>query len=407
MPTTLSSNKLAIALFTLYLWVLPIAQTIALRNIFFVALIALTALEVWRKNIRIRFPLAAAWALYALAAISSLFYAKDFLFSLGEIKGEIANSLLVLMLAASWINNLKDLTLFLGLVTMGNALQIMGVIAKLLWFSPFWTTPDIPLSSLLNIGAGKIWYNGVGNLSSFLVTTLPLVMAFAFDQARQRNVLTWATLALVALNFLALYATGNRMGLIAAMVEIGVTAGWLIYHQKRRWLLITGALLVLLAIMGGALLKVAQTRTSENDAHWGHDVRWKMWQATLDYIGQHPVSGEGFGRTVAAHTNSALQKALNYEHAHNMVLNKGIQMGLPGIAAFLLLWAATIYSLRPGKEDDPRLQVYAVAATAMAAGVFAKNMTDDFFVQHNALLFWLLVGAILGARSKAPLTPMT
>mgnify|MGYP006866175926 CR=1 FL=1 len=36
------------------------------------------------------------------------------------------------------------------------------------------------------------------------------------------------------------------------------------------------------------------------------------------------------------------------------------------------------------------------AGLALVVGVVAKNMTDDFFVRHNALLFWSLTGAALG-----------
>ena len=33
------------------------------------------------------------------------------------------------------------------------------------------------------------------------------------------------------------------------------------------------------------------------------------------------------------------------------------------------------------------------------AGVVIKNLTDDFFIRQNALLFWSLVGAGLGAAA--------
>jgi len=39
----------------------------------------------------------------------------------------------------------------------------------------------------------------------------------------------------------------------------------------------------------------------------------------------------------------------------------------------------------------------ALAVIALACGVFAKNMTDDFFTRDGALLYWLLAGATLGS----------
>jgi hypothetical protein len=37
---------------------------------------------------------------------------------------------------------------------------------------------------------------------------------------------------------------------------------------------------------------------------------------------------------------------------------------------------------------------------AMLAGFVVKNLTDDFFYRHNALVFWAINGMLLGlARS--------
>jgi hypothetical protein len=37
----------------------------------------------------------------------------------------------------------------------------------------------------------------------------------------------------------------------------------------------------------------------------------------------------------------------------------------------------------------------------MIAGVFVRNMADDFFIRDHALLFWLLCGAYLGVLRQA------
>ena len=84
-----------------------------------------------------------------------------------------------------------------------------------------------------------------------------------------------------------------------------------------------------------------------------------------------------------------------------MVLNKGVQMGVPGMLAFSALWLALLYRLWPGRRPVGREEwVYAVAATAMVGGMVLKNMSDDFFTNDTALLFWLLCGAVMGARTE-------
>lgn len=84
-----------------------------------------------------------------------------------------------------------------------------------------------------------------------------------------------------------------------------------------------------------------------------------------------------------------------------MVLNKGVQMGIPGILSFLALLAAALYATWPSRkywnDANPAMGRFAIAATAMTVGVVLKNMTDDFFVNDSAFLYWTLLGATIGA----------
>ena len=117
--------------------------------------------------------------------------------------------------------------------------------------------------------------------------------------------------------------------------------------------------------------------------------------------------GTGFGRMgqtkqFAEHFDN---KPL-WVHAHNMFLDYGIQMGVPGILAFAFLFACVIREFM-SLYRSPHLNVALIGITGIAivAAVILKSTTDDQFVRHNALLFWAVVGmglgygARLGARS--------
>ena len=54
---------------------------------------------------------------------------------------------------------------------------------------------------------------------------------------------------------------------------------------------------------------------------------------------------------------------------------------------------------RVARSTDPGIAAIGAAGLALVAGVVVKNLTDDFFVRQNALLFWSLVGAGLGAAA--------
>ena len=84
-------------------------------------------------------------------------------------------------------------------------------------------------------------------------------------------------------------------------------------------------------------------------------------------------------------------------HPHNLVLNYGMSAGVPGMVAVLALFAALAWrfwqlALRGGRLA----RLTGLAGASMVAGVFARNMTNDFFVRDGALLFWSLAGMLFG-----------
>jgi hypothetical protein len=51
------------------------------------------------------------------------------------------------------------------------------------------------------------------------------------------------------------------------------------------------------------------------------------------------------------------------------------------------------------RAEDPIACLVGASGLALLAGFLTKNMTDDFFVRQNALLFWSMVGLTLGYGS--------
>lgn len=383
---------LAFVLMGLYLWVLPTGHTVALRNLLFFSWVGVTLWAVWRHGLRMHFPLARYWGLYGGVALLSLLYAVDPLWSLGEVKREIGYGILVFLLAATWVRNERSLERLGDLLAISNMILLGALFYKVLVLTPFWQFPlEATFSgALLNTGEGKELYNGVGNFSTYLITVMPLFFIRA-TLAPSRSVAQLAFLGILFADVLALLLTGNRMGLLVLGAEflfiMFVFAHFSRPEVWRKILLPAAFITLLLGALAGLLMHV---RPTENDP------RWPMWAWAINDILADPLRGGGFGRTVMVFSDPEFRRNF-YEHAHNMIINKGVQMGLPGIAAFLLLFGAAIHGLWPRRGVSRALRGYALAATTMAMGVFLKNMTDDFFVSHNARLFWLLAGATLGA----------
>ncbi|HTY98541.1 MAG TPA: glycosyltransferase family 9 protein, partial [Rhodocyclaceae bacterium] len=208
-----------------------------------------------------------------------------------------------------------------------------------------------------------------------------------------------ALAVLMAAGLASSYFTQNRQVFVALAAELAVAGGWLLWHRFS-WRRLA-ALALCLAAVGLLLLKQYQARDAL--AQQGRfsqaieaDARLPVWRFAAARIADRPWSGAGFGLRAFQLQYQDFAPDTPLWHAHNMVLNKGIQMGVPGMAAFLLLFAAVPWALAGGLRRRPAVRDLALAAIAMGVGVFVKNMTDDFFTRDGAYLYWLLAGAAVG-----------
>jgi len=393
-PEGKDSACIAFAALAVYLWVLPTGGTIALRNLAFAGLIFITLWSAWRYKLRLHFPLAWPWLAYSLIAVVSLSYAANPLLSLGEIKHEIGYGILILMLMATWVRNRRALEFVLAAIILGDIFLVGASLFKVTEADPFWRHPLAEINALLHEGPGKDIYNGAGNFSTYLVTVMPFMAAYTFFQPSNRLWVRNSLTILLLLNVITIFLTGNRMGLMVLVAETLFAVAFLAITRSnisgRRMLIFP---VIALTLIGGLGWTQFQLRPPVDDP------RWPIWAWGVKDLFAAPLTGSGFGRTTLCTYDPAFCTTFQLEHAHNMILNKGVQMGFPGIIAFLLLLATTLHALWPRRSlaADTRLWGYALAATTMCVGVFLKNMTDDFFISHNALLFWALVGAVSGA----------
>ncbi len=132
------------------------------------------------------------------------------------------------------------------------------------------------------------------------------------------------------------------------------------------------------------------------------DPRWGLWKFSLEKIVENPLLGGGIGRGVFDKLYSEyMPEDVLLWHAHNMILNKGIQMGIPGMIVFLVLWVALAIEMLKHCRRPAATRYLAMAGFAAVVAVFTKNMTDDFFVRNVALLFWLTMGLLIGFLRNA------
>ncbi|MBK8118190.1 MAG: hypothetical protein IPK39_02345 [Sulfuritalea sp.] len=86
----------------LYLFVLPIANTIAVRNLAFIVLIAVTAAVLVKARTMPVLPFARYWLAYFLVALVSVVFAVDPRMSLSELRVEVVYCILIFIVGVTW-----------------------------------------------------------------------------------------------------------------------------------------------------------------------------------------------------------------------------------------------------------------------------------------------------------------
>ena len=134
-----------------------------------------------------------------------------------------------------------------------------------------------------------------------------------------------------------------------------------------------------------------------------NDLRPRLWSTAWDEFRKSPWIGHGFGRTILRDRFLPLTPAkVNHppmEHAHNAFVDAALQVGVLGLAALGVLFFALAREYARFLRDA-RVAPWGVIGLATIAGFVVKNLTDDFFYRHNALVFWAINGILLGLASS-------
>jgi len=246
------------------------------------------------------------------------------------------------------------------------------------------------------------WHGGPGNLSSALLTLMPLVLIgtwYAYRTGRVR--VAWLGLALVPVLLLAAYTTFNRTVWLGFAAQVLLMAGLFARRERIAFAapmkIMVAALAV--AIMSGAAFMMSriQAERGENDAvaAFSKDLRVDLWPEVLEHIKERPLTGYGFGRGLLRDSLSEKHPSLLW-HAHNLFLDTMLQLGLPGVVLLLVLIGATLREgLRMASSRDDAAAACGLIVTGIVAGMLIRNMTDTLWARQNALLYWGVLGLML------------
>jgi putative inorganic carbon (HCO3(-)) transporter len=288
--------------------------------------------------------------------------------------------------------------------------------------------------------AGGFARNGVGGTLAF---TIPLLAALvtgdrrlpaddrrpptadcANRKSKIANLLSfvlrpssWVWLAL-ALSLITLALTQSRGGMLGTLVGLLVVAVW--RERKIAWLIGAGALgLVALAALGygNALLEFVLRMDARNATLAS---RWEVWQRGVMMVRDFPYTGIGIGTyNTIAHLLYPFFIAAPDEvvpHAHNQFLQVAVDLGMPGLLAYLGLLGAFGISIGraiatpspTGGDGLTRALSIGLAAGMLAHHVF--GLTDAFMLGTKpGIVMWAFFAfaAVLGRMTDDERRRMT
>ncbi|MEA3308680.1 MAG: O-antigen ligase family protein [Chloroflexota bacterium] len=245
-----------------------------------------------------------------------------------------------------------------------------------------------------------------GTLTLFIPLTMTLLMHVSQHRRGSWQWILTASSLLLTLGTMAttLILTQSRWAYISTLITLlllGLSQrDWLRWFTLGVFLLGIGIVILLGPVNvahGLGLHGVSSPNTLLN--YGSLSGRAEIWQQAITVIQDHPLTGIGFDTLVpivhARYNTFRLTPDRNFAHAHNFYLQVALDLGLPGLMAFvamLLLWFYMLWQVRwhAASTSDRAL------TTGLLFGTFAQllyGFVDAIALgQKPGIFLWLYLG---------------
>ena len=320
--------------------------------------------------------------------------------SLSVVKRDILTPMLAFMVFYALTRTRADMMRWISILTVGLLALTVMIIRE----------PFDPMATLQESD-----YLTVGLLTTWIVTLAPLLAILLFaSRPWERRAMLLMTVAFPCL-LISAWLSGNRtvwicFGSMVVVAMVFATRGRHAPRMRRRSLAGAVALMVVVfSFMFAAMQFRAQTQAPNGIgplAFMLQDNRAPILRVATDMIVERPLLGAGYanpdlGNVFAARLQTPWLKAY-VTHAHNVVLNHALQMGLTGAIVLLALFAALAWSFIARVPLGGLARLAGLCGIALVTGVFLRNMTDDFFSRHTVQFFGAAAGMLLGLATHRP-----
>jgi len=223
---------------------------------------------------------------------------------------------------------------------------------------------------------------------------LPLPVAlWLFGRERRPRALAAVCACSLASVLILTQSLQGLAGLLLGLFFVAV-----MWRRRLAWCLPLGLALLLVAgaLYGPGRLAAALLST-ENPLGIAVTLRWDMWSRALAMLRDMPCTGIGLDQFATVQSGFYPGVMLGPEpHAHNVFLQVALDLGLPGLFAFLWLlvglgWAA--WQAYPHCQDAHSRALLS-GALGGTLSYLGSGLLDTLWTAKPSLLLWWLLGTI-------------
>ena len=335
--------------------------------------------------------------LLLVAAAISVWVSPDKHIALGQFKALFLDPILVVWLTLSYLNK-EDFSLVFGSLAL-SGLYVSGFS----FYQKF-------IGDLTSDGriVGIFGYSP-NYTALFLGPIIAICFAYALElvtrriEVKNRLMKIYFCFAVVILGFAAVYLSVSRGALLALL---GAIIFYLILHfwpkiKDKIWVKIGLLVFIVILLISSWLVfrpnfmlspEAGSRITSSNN------VRFQIWQTSVELIEKHPILGIGLGNYQNAF-DQLTHNRVNFSafitpwalSAHNIFLMFWLSTGLLGIIAFVWL---LVNFFKTGTKFNENALSRAIM-TGMIALILQGMVDTQYFKNDLSLLFWLFIAFML------------
>lgn len=364
-------------------------------------------------------------ALYAGIAVLSLFATPalghsifklvglGFLLTIYAITASVASTPLGWRLVVgSWV---AGACLNASLGTLSAALFFLGVKDRAVNIF-LWGYGSIPVGNYPRV---SVLFLNSNMMCNYVLVGVGATMAYRNSLPARFRKYLYAFIPMMSIT--ALFSLSAGLGGLA----LGGAVGWILWHRyEKRIVPVREALVALGGVTGAVIFLVASiflfVPRGQGDVGLGPvdlqmqtSGRVSVWVSGTKTILAKPLLGTGIGELVSTTTHpralhsmehwgsDKMAENINAPHkmeAHNIWINIGGQLGLPGLAVFIAFVVLLLQGSLPQATDSKRDAWVRISLfSAVVGAVFYQGLVGAF---EDSRQYWFLFGLVMAAKAR-------